>query len=203
MVLSETHIYLMEEWDFEKNEKIGIHPNEITAGSNKKVWWKCNKGHEWEAQIAKRVRGRGCPVCSNKKVLKGVNDIETTHPSLLLEWNYQRNNKLGIFPTEVTSGSSKKVWWKCNKGHEWEAQIKNKNIGRGCPVCSGRIPEPSVSDLFTINPKLVNEEWDYEKNDKNGIKQQDLAKTLHISDSVLHNRLYGKSDWKLDEINIY
>jgi ribosome-binding protein aMBF1 (putative translation factor) len=37
---------------------------------------------------------------------------------------------------------------------------------------------------------------------KNGIKQQDLAKKLHISDSVLHNRLYGKSDWKLDEINI-
>ncbi|MBR3536347.1 MAG: zinc-ribbon domain-containing protein [Oscillospiraceae bacterium] len=175
MVLSETHINLMEEWDFEKNEKIGIHPNEITAGSNKKVWWKCNKGHEWEAQIAKRAIGRGCPVCSNKKVLKGVNDIETTHPSLLLEWNYQRNNKLGIFPTEVTSGSSKKVWWKCNKGHEWEAQIKNKNIGRGCPVCSGRIPEPSVSDLFTINPKLVNEEWDYEKNDENGIKPTEIS----------------------------
>ncbi len=48
---------LMAEWDWEKNEK---SPDQFTLGSNQKVWWKCEKGHEWEARINSRSDGNGC-----------------------------------------------------------------------------------------------------------------------------------------------
>lgn len=53
---------LLTEWDYEKN--IDLNPNEVLVKSNKKVWWKCPKcGREWQAKIAKRTAGEGCPYC--------------------------------------------------------------------------------------------------------------------------------------------
>ncbi|MCH5314701.1 MAG: zinc-ribbon domain-containing protein, partial [Eubacterium sp.] len=100
---------------------------------NKKVWWKCCKGHEWQATISDRNNGRGCPYCSGKKSLKGYNDLQTVNPTLANEWNYEKNN--GLTPVDVTPGSNKKVWWKCQRGHEWQAIICNRNRGNSCPVC--------------------------------------------------------------------
>jgi len=102
--------------------------------SNKKAWWKCKKGHEWQATINSRNNGIGCPYCAGKKVLPGYNDLATTNPELALEWHPNRNESLS--PTMVTSGSHKKVWWKCNKGHEWQATIDKRNRGNRCPVCA-------------------------------------------------------------------
>ena len=58
---------LMAEWDWEKNNGIGLDPNKLTCGSNKKAWWICENGHEWEAQINSRNRGHGCPECTRQK----------------------------------------------------------------------------------------------------------------------------------------
>ena len=41
-------------------------------------------------------------------------------------------------PDEVTAGSHKKAWWKCNKGHNYNTVIKYKHMGSLCPYCSGR-----------------------------------------------------------------
>ena len=101
--------------------------------SNIKVWWKCAKGHEWQATIAHRNNGTGCPICVGKKVLSGNNDLETLNPKLASEWNYEKNNELK--PQDFTPNSNKKVWWKCSNGHEWQAVINNRNKGSGCPIC--------------------------------------------------------------------
>ena len=61
-----SHPDLMKEWDFEKNDKLGINPNTRTANSTNQVWWKCKNGHEWKALIFKRTKGEGCPYCNNK-----------------------------------------------------------------------------------------------------------------------------------------
>ena len=54
------------EWHQIKNGD--LRPQDVTAGSGKKVWWQCSEGHEWEAIVANRVlRGSGCPVCANRK----------------------------------------------------------------------------------------------------------------------------------------
>ena len=148
------------EWNYEKN--ILLKPEDFSANSNKKVWWKCNKGHEWQARIADRNKGYGCPFCTGRYVITGENDLQTLSPSLASEWNYERNNE--IFPTNISPHSHKKVWWKCSKGHEWPAIIKHRYNGSGCPYCSGRYAVNGENDLQTINPTLA-KEWNYEKND--------------------------------------
>lgn len=150
---------LMAEWDWEKNTE--FDPNQLTHGSHKKVWWKCIKGHEWQATIKDRNNGRGCPYCAGKKISKGYNDLQTLNPNLAKEWNYEKND--GLTPANITSGSNKKVWWRCSKGHEWQASIKNRNKKIGCPYCAGQKVLEGYNDLQTVNPALA-KEWNYEKN---------------------------------------
>ena len=159
--------YLANEWNSEKNN--GLTPMDVLPNSGKKVWWRCNKGHEWQARIADRNNGNGCPFCSGKKVLKGFNDLQTVNPSLTEEWNYLKNDELT--PTDVSPNSHKIVWWICSKGHEWQAEIKTRNVGFGCPYCSGKRAIKGENDLQTINPHLANE-WDFEKN--NGLTPMDV-----------------------------
>ena len=130
------------EWDWERNNARGIHPNGIIKSSSIIANWLCSQHHHsFEMQVTLRTRSKSplkCPYCSNQKLLKGFNDFESKHPDLMVEWNWSRNNKLGIKPDELINGSHKKVWWLCSKcGHEWKAQINNRvNANKtGCPAC--------------------------------------------------------------------
>lgn len=170
--ISETHKELIDtEWDYKKNNKLGLYPTKLTHGSEKKVWWKCKKKHEWKASIGNRcINGTRCPYCAGRKACKD-NCLSTTHPKLLKEWNYEKNNKLELFPTKLTYGSRKKIWWKCKKEHEWKATIYNKDQerrrgkgGKGCPYCYGqKICKDNC--LLTTHPKLA-EKWHPIKNNK-------------------------------------
>lgn len=127
---------LLSEWNYEKN--LGLNPHDFTPKSNQYVWWKCSHcGYEWKAKISNRAFGRNCPCCSNKVVVKGVNDLKTIRPDLAAEWHPTKN--LPLTPESVTSGSGKKVWWACPMGHEYIASILHRNQGTNCPICnSGR-----------------------------------------------------------------
>lgn len=153
---------LYNEWNFEKN--IGLNPSAFKMNSNKKVWWKCSLGHEWYASPNARHGGKsGCPICGNKQVLEGVNDLLTTHPRLVEEWDYDSNGEL--LPTMVSFGSNEKAWWKCKHGHKWQAIIssRSKKNGYNCPICSNQRLLVGYNDLTTTHPQLI-EEWDYESN---------------------------------------
>lgn len=103
--LATTNVSLMNEWNYDKN--INILPTEVTSASKKKVWWKCNKGHEWEMSIFSRTKNKqNCPYCSNKQILKGYNDLATTNPNLLDEWDFKKN--IIILPDEVFARCQKK-----------------------------------------------------------------------------------------------
>ena len=65
---------------------------------------------------------------------EGENDFATLNPLLLTEWNYKRNGS--ILPEQFTSNSHKKVWWKCDKGHEWQSTLRDRNRGSACPECA-------------------------------------------------------------------
>lgn len=156
-----TNSDLIKEWNYKKNK--GLNPEYFSKGSNKKVWWKCSKGHEWQESLHQRTSGTGCPYCSGKRVLKGYNDLTAKAPNLVKEWNYEKN--LELSPEMFTCGSSKKVWWKCSKcGYEWRSSINHRALkGRGCAVCSNFVLKKGYNDLKTTNPELV-KEWDYNKN---------------------------------------
>ena len=158
---------LAQEWDYKKNCR--LTPTEVTTGSNKKAWWRCEKGHEWQAMVCDRVRGTGCPYCAGNVLLKGYNDLQTANPALAAEWNYAKND--GLTPENVTANNNKKVWWRCQKGHEWQASIYNRSKGTGCPYCAGSRALKGYNDLQTVNPTLANE-WNYEKND--GLTPEDV-----------------------------
>ena len=127
------------DWDFELNEN--LTPDQVTYGSNKKVWWKCKKGHSWEAKISNRtVNTTNCPYCSNQKA-GYENTLEKKYPELAKEWDKEKNT---LKPSEVVFGSHKKVWWKCKKGHSWMTAVKHRAINKtNCPKCnmSTSIPE--------------------------------------------------------------
>ena len=125
---------LMTEWNWERNNELGVYPHEITSHSGKKVWWKCSKGHSFDAIVANRSNGKGCPYCSGHKVLSGINDLATLYPNIAKEWDTEKNGDL--LPTMVSAGSGKKVWWKCRKGHEWQSLINSRTLQHtGCPFC--------------------------------------------------------------------
>lgn len=149
---------LMLEYDYLRNKDIKL--DTITLGSHKKIWWKCKKGHEWEKSVHERSNGLGCPYCSNKKVLKGYNDLATTNPELLIEWDYSKNT---ISPYEITAGSEKKAWWICSRGHSYYSYISNRKKGVGCPYCDSKKVLAGYNDLATTNPNLA-KEWNFEKN---------------------------------------
>ncbi len=150
---------IANEWNIEKN---GIlTPDMFFPRSEEKVWWKCSKGHEWEAVIYSRVDGSGCPYCSGRRAITGETDLATLRPDLIREWDFEKNN---ISPNDCTVGTSKVVWWKCSKGHKWEASIYDRSSkGNGCPFCSGKRVLFGFNDLQTLNPSLA-KEWNYEKN---------------------------------------
>lgn len=159
--LATTHPKLSKEWNYEKNAP--LLPTQVVAGSNKRFWWKCAKGHEWKTSIANRQRGTKCPYCLNHKIIHGENDLASQHSELLKEWDYKKNHPLS--PTQIGSGSEKKVWWTCSKcGYGWQTSITNRvRLHSGCPRCSGRVPKTGINDLQTKFPELA-KDWCHEKN---------------------------------------
>lgn len=154
-----THPKIAAEWHPTKNGS--LKPSDVARSTHKKVWWLGKCGHEWEAEISHKTNGHNCPYCTSKKVLKGYNDLQTKNPTLAKEWNYERNK--GLTPEDVMPNSRKKVWWKCSKGHEWDAAISSRTRGCNCPYCSGKKVLPGYNDLMTKNPKLATE-WHPTKN---------------------------------------
>ena len=273
-----------KEWDYDKNEN---KPNEYTPYSNRKVWWKCPKGHSYETVIYNRAKGGGCPKCTHqqsrnelrilselqflfsdvehrKKIegyevdifLPSINlaieydgwywhkskankdrekqrDIEKLGiellrvretplpkitdkdvmvsgsallvktdvdqlvsaldveeevtaiylrhdmflneelyteylsyfpsplphhslaqlaPNLIEEWHPTKNHPLQ--PTNFTSRSEHKAWWVCKFGHEYQAIIRNRFDGTGCPTCSGRIATTETC-IAATHPELA------------------------------------------------
>lgn len=107
-------------------------PEAYLPGSNKKVWWQCDHGHEWEASIYDRVSGTGCPYCSGRKATSD-NNLAVKHPELMSEWHPTKNK---LTPHDYLPKSNLKVWWQCIKGHEWQSVISNRANGNGCPKCT-------------------------------------------------------------------
>lgn len=172
---------LLDEWDYEKNEKNGIFPDKVTPHSNKKVWWKCSKcGKEWMTVIGNRTnrtKASGCPSCNkpHKKVRKGTNDLATKFPEIASEWHPTKNGDLT--PSDIAYGTNRKVWWLGKCGHEYEMPVSDRTSSKhaNCPYCSGHRLLKGFNDIATTNPELV-EEWDYEKN---SIKPTELTIGTH------------------------
>ena len=159
--LSTVYPGLVAEWHPEKNGD--LTPDQVIAAGHTKRWWKCPNGpdHEWEVSVLIRGKGHGCPYCA-RVAASVTNSLATLHPELIEEWHPTKNGDLT--PDQVAAYTSKKVWWKCSEGpdHEWEAQVRNRSGGRGCPFCAG-LKVSVTNALATLHPELAGD-WHPIKN---------------------------------------
>jgi hypothetical protein len=149
---------IASEWDPERNSPLSL--KDVSVGSHKKVFWLCKLQHSYESDVGSRTRGRGCPYCSGNAVLAGFNDLASTRPELLAEWDYDRN--FPLTPEGVSAGYDKRLYWLCSKGHSQHLVARNRHANT-CPVCSGKVVLSGFNDLETIRPDIA-AEWDYKKN---------------------------------------
>ena len=158
---------LMEDWDWEKNE---LKPDEVTHGSNKKVWWVCKVEdcrHSWKTGVyhrTKKIKPTSCPACINS-VVTCRNNLFIKFPEVSEEWHPTRNGDLS--PECVVYGSTKKVWWLCpiqECEHVWRVSVckRTGKVSTGCPACSGNVVTDK-NNLKVNFPKL-SEEWHPTKN---------------------------------------
>jgi len=153
--------HLVKEWHPTKNGE--LTPNDITHGSDKKVWWSCSKGHSYDAAISKRTRQQrtydtgtrlkkegptGCPYCTGQKASKD-NNLLAVFPEIAKEWHPTKNEALR--PDQFTSGSNKKAWWLCPKGHSYNSHISNRTSKKSaCPKCSNQSSESEIRILSEL-----------------------------------------------------
>jgi len=157
-----THPQVVKEWHPTKNGE--LLPTQISAGTNKKVWWVGQCGHEFQTAISEKVRSErsNCPYCSGKAILAGFNDLASNFPEVSIEWHPSLN--AGISPDAISAKSTKKAWWLCPEGHDFEATVRART-GQGitCHYCTGQKILAGHNDLATTHPEIA-KAWDYVKN---------------------------------------
>lgn len=184
--LGDLYPQLLIDWEYELNKELGIDPYNITAGSKKQVYWRCNIcNHIWTAIPYSRTKNKtGCPSCSgrvknnngnfsasykSRGMISGFNDLATLRPELLKEWDYEKNDRLQIFPDKITEASTYEAWWKCKKcGHEWKSRVEYRtSANRGCACCAGKVAI-GANSIDSGYPEIA-AEWDHAENSKLGI----------------------------------
>ena len=146
------------EWDYSANHN--HDPSNIAPKTHKKMGWTCPQGHKYQATVASRASGTGCPYCAGVRILKGFNDLASRRPDIAAEWDYEKNYP--VRPDEVALFSRESAFWVCGYGHSYESLISYRTQG-GCPTCGGRKLIPGHNDLTSVNPELASE-WDFVRN---------------------------------------
>lgn len=150
-------------WLILNNKSFELVSN-VFEGAKNKLKWKCLMCYEiFKSSWSDISHDSGCPYCAGRQV--GLsNCLATKRPDLASEWHPTFNSDLT--PYNVAYTSSQKIWWQCSKNskHEWQSSIYNRNNGRGCPYCAGKLPSEDYNLLVT-HPDLC-KEWDYNKNSK-------------------------------------
>lgn len=144
-------------WDQERNG--ALTPNDVTLGSHRRAFFRCKKGHSYERPIYLMVTSGGCKYCDGQVATDETN-LKVLYPELAVQWNQERNGTRR--PEEFRPGSNVKVWWRCDRGHEWEAVISKRALrGDGCPLCWTRaslVQLRTFAELRSIFPDARQEE---------------------------------------------
>ena len=137
-----------------------FNPDNLTAGTSKKLWWICSQDCEfvtgakcenvWQNTGMHRLDGQMCPVHGGGGLHSdGRNSLNKLRPELIEEWDFQKNGNLS--PDSVTISSGKYAHWICNTcGNKWKSIIASRSKGHGCSACKKK----SQRKLFEVVKKL-------------------------------------------------
>lgn len=142
------------EWDFEKNDELDLDIWKMTKATTKSTWWICPVYKEsYLLKTRLRVNQKVTSLFVSGHLVCKKNSLEHIYPNLAKEWHPTLNGDLT--PNNVTYKASIKVWWKCKKGHEWNAEIYQRHVGTGCPTCSNKKVKIGYNDLSTTHPHIA------------------------------------------------
>lgn len=220
---------LLEEWDFERN--IGISPYTFCSGSKKKLWWKCKNEHSWRASPSDRkYRGSGCPYCSNKKVLKGYNDIATTNPNLVkyfeneedcYKYTKSSSKEVNLVCPICKSRKKTKIDWLSSQG--FSCSNCGDGISYGEKFISNLLKQLNIENISQY--KIENKKYDFyvkkynciievngmqhykdtswstlKYQKENDLYKKNLAISKGISSYIVLNFSYSEYDYVVNEI---
>lgn len=171
--IQDNNYKLLALWNYEKN--FPLTPENISLGSNQKIWWKGKCNHEWQRSPNVQRISKGCPFCLNQELLEGFNDLETKFPKVAKKWDYEKN--FPLTPKMVFPKSNKKMWWICNEGHSYCSSINSQTKGSKCNICLNKVILTGYNDFASNYPNLL-VEWDFRKN-KN-INPEKIACNSHL-----------------------
>ena len=124
---------IAKEWHPSKNGS--LRPELVKPKSDKKAWFICSKdnSHEWEARLADRTsKGSGCPFCYRR--VTPQTSLAAKFPDIAKDWHPSKN--LPLTTETIASKSSRKVWWVCSKGHEYQKPVVQRtHRNEGCSHC--------------------------------------------------------------------
>ena len=151
--LAQRFPHLAKEWMVTKN---GFKPDQISSGSNKKVWWKCKCGNTWKTAIAHRTTSEsGCPKCN----LGSSIDLRD-YPEVLLDFDRVKNK--GIDPHALPTAGA--YFWRCSmvKSHTWVSGFYRTSKQARCPYCTNK-KASKENNLKKSHPALA-KQWHKSKN---------------------------------------
>lgn len=121
------HPKLAIAWHPSLNE--GLLPQDIPADRTDPCWWLCEHGHAFERSPLELAQNPNCPTCNATNI-----SLATLYPSVARFWHPDKNT--GLSPETIPADHRANVWWKCDKGHEFQRAVRNMTINGGqCPVC--------------------------------------------------------------------
>ena len=139
----------------------GLSPREVTATSGRRFWWRCEHGHEWRSPVCVRKTSRGCPMCVRRRPSVEHN-LALLEPAIAAQWHPTLNGTRR--PEQVAPRSHTRAWWRCVRGHVWQAAVVARTkTGSGCPVCARDAKSRARDPLTVTHPDLA-AQWHPELN---------------------------------------
>ncbi|MFH9479521.1 zinc-ribbon domain-containing protein [Streptomyces anulatus] len=147
--LAVTHPGLADEWDVEANGTLTSRHLGVTTSAV--CWWICPSGDRYPCAPRERVAGRGCSVCSGKRV-NARTGLAALRPDLAAEYVPQE----GRSADGIGVGSHRRVLWRCGTcSYEWQAILRSRTrVGAGCPACAGKVATASAN-LAVVYPAVA------------------------------------------------
>lgn len=129
--------------------------NEVGEWQVYEAYWICPEcGSEYRCEVRNRSVGDdSCPVCTNKRVEKGINDLATTEPDIAALLSPNNERKADTLMRSFSMGAE----WICPTcGGEYPRRICEKAPDDSdCPYCHGTKVLTGYNDLATTDPDLA------------------------------------------------
>lgn len=189
---------LVKEWHPIKNKT--FLPNQISPGSDKKYWWKCLKGHEWQTSPNNRTNPsnlNSCPFCT-KQTSRPEARIFAELVSLFTDTFRRKkviNSELDIFISNYKIGIEYDGYY-YHKNKETKDKEKNTKLAKH-NIKIVRIRQHPLKKISTSD--IIDKDRTFKKTTINKILQS-ISSHLQAKDKKKAKIYLNKKNFQADDV---